>query len=100
MSLRGLKKLDREEGLTPDDIAGKFTFTVTGEDGAPMPERREVVNAADGSVDFGLIRFTLDDLNRKWEQMNPGDRSSGRGALGDLRVRCDREGNRTGRYER
>ena len=83
MSLRGLKKLDREEGLTPDDIAGKFTFTVTGEDGAPMPERREVVNAADGLVDFGLICFTLDDLNRKWEQMNPGGSQSDEQGLVD-----------------
>lgn len=31
---------------------------------APMPERTTAKNAADGSVDFGIIEFTLDDLNR------------------------------------
>ena len=29
-----------------------------------MPERTTAKNAADGSVDFGTIEFTLDDLNR------------------------------------
>ena len=36
-----------------------------------MPERTEVANAKDGSVDFGKIEFTLDDLNRKWAQEHP-----------------------------
>lgn len=63
-SLVGIKNLQVADGLTPADIAGKFTFTVTGEDGAPMPANASVHNDADGKVDFGKITFTLDDLNK------------------------------------
>ena len=64
-ALAGTKKLQAAEGLTPADIAGKFTFTVTADEaGAPMPERATATNDAAGNVDFGKIRFTLEDLNR------------------------------------
>ena len=63
--LTGTKKLQAAEGLTPADIAGKFTFTVTADEaGAPMPERATATNDAAGNVDFGKIHFTLEDLNR------------------------------------
>lgn len=63
-SLAGKKSLQVPDGLTPADITGKFTFTVTGEEGAPMPASTSVHNDADGKVDFGKITFTLDDLNK------------------------------------
>ena len=64
-ALAGTKKLQAAEGLTPADITGKFTFTVTADEaGAPMPEHTTVTNDAAGNVDFGKIHFTLDDLNR------------------------------------
>ena len=64
-ALAGTKKLQVAEGLTPADIAGKFTFTVTADEaGAPMPERATATNDAAGNVDFGKIHFTLEDLNR------------------------------------
>lgn len=64
-ALAGTKKLQADEGLTPADIAGKFTFTVTADEaGAPMPERTTATNDAAGNVDFGKIHFTLEDLNR------------------------------------
>ena len=64
-ALAGTKKLQAAEGLTPADIAGKFTFTVTADEaGAPMPEHTTVTNDAAGNVDFGKIHFTLEDLNR------------------------------------
>ena len=64
-ALTGIKKLQAAEGLTPADITGKFTFTVTAdESGAPMPERTTATNDAAGNVDFGKIHFTLEDLNR------------------------------------
>ena len=64
-TLTGTKKLQAAEGLTPADIAGKFTFTVTPDQaGAPMPEHATATNDAAGNVDFGKIHFTLDDLNR------------------------------------
>ena len=39
----------------------EFDFTITGEPGAPMPERTEVTNAK-GSFSFGKITFTLDNV--------------------------------------
>lgn len=63
-SLAGKKSLQVPDGLTPADITGKFTFTVTGEEGAPMPASTSVHNDADGKVDFGKITFTLDDFNK------------------------------------
>ena len=63
-SLVGKKNLLVPNGLTPADITGKFTFTVTGEEGAPMPANASVTNDAKGKVDFGKITFTLDDLNK------------------------------------
>ena len=63
-SLVGKKNLQVPDGLTPADITGKFTFTVTGEEGTPMPANASVTNDAKGKVDFGKITFTLDDLNK------------------------------------
>lgn len=40
---------------------GEFGFTITGEYGAPMPERTEVTNA-NGGFSFGKITFTLDNV--------------------------------------
>lgn len=63
-SLAGIKNLQVDDGLTPADIVSKFTFTVAGEEGAPMPANASVTNDAKGKVDFGKITFTLDDLNK------------------------------------
>lgn len=61
----GVKSLSHAEGLTPGNIKGKFTFTITAnEEGAPMPERVTTTNADKGSIDFGKIVFTLDALNK------------------------------------
>ena len=65
VGLSGVKMLQAAPGLAPASIEGKFTFTVTSDDAAaPMPERTTAKNEADGNVDFGTIKFTLDDLNR------------------------------------
>ena len=65
VGLSGVKMLQAAPGLEPASIEDKFTFTVTSDDAAaPMPERTTAKNEADGSVDFGTIKFTLDDLNR------------------------------------
>ncbi len=62
IGLTGTKSLSVDPGLEGTDIAGKFKFTVEGESGAPMPERTDTTNDANGNVDFGSITFTLDDL--------------------------------------
>lgn len=66
VSVTGVKRLSHAEGLTPNDITGKFTFTIkANEEGAPMPSGgATATNAADGSIDFGKIVFTLDALNK------------------------------------
>lgn len=66
VGLSGVKDLMKSDaGLTPASIEGKFTFTVTSDDAAaPMPEHTTATNDANGNVDFGNIKFTLDDLNK------------------------------------
>lgn len=62
IDLVGSKQLSVPEGLDGTDITGKFTFTIEGEAGAPMPTRTRTTNDANGNVDFGSIKFTLEDL--------------------------------------
>lgn len=65
VGLSGMKVLKSDAGLTPASIEGKFTFTVTSDDkAAPMPQKTTATNDANGNVDFGSIKFTLDDLNK------------------------------------
>lgn len=62
IGLAATKTLLVPDGLTgPGNIAGKFNFTVTGEDGAPMPEYPTATNDASGTVNFGNITFTLEN---------------------------------------
>ena len=63
VAITGSKTLSYEEGLTPDSIAGKFTFTLDAlTEGAPMPENTTAVNDAAGNVNFGRILFALSQL--------------------------------------
>ena len=98
-ALAGTKKLKAAEGLTPADITGKFTFTVTADEaGAPMPEHTTVTNDAAGNVDFGKIHFTLDDLNRALGVTTDasGDASSDAEANADeVEVDADASGDET-----
>lgn len=61
--LNGEKVLVTESGNNAPDIAGKYTFTITGSDGAPMPANTSVQNDASGTVTFGRVVFEMDDLN-------------------------------------
>ena len=64
VNVTGSKTLNYAEGLTPNDIAGKFTFTLEAVTlGAPMPKNTTATNDAAGNVDFGNITFDLDLLN-------------------------------------
>ena len=61
MDIKGSKVLNYEKGLTPDGIAGKFTFTLEAvTQGAPMPNNTTAKNDTNGNVDFGNITFDLD----------------------------------------
>ena len=60
MDIKGSKVLNYAEGLTPNDIAGKFTFTLEAvTKDAPMPNNTTAKNDAAGNVDFGNITFDL-----------------------------------------
>ena len=63
VNVTGRKTLSPAEGLIPNDITGKFTFTITAlTDGAPMPENTTAENDAAGNVNFGKTTFKLSDL--------------------------------------
>lgn len=63
VNVTGSKTLYRAEGLNPNDITGKFTFTLEAVTlGAPMPKNTTAKNDAAGNVDFGNITFDLDLL--------------------------------------
>ena len=63
VNVTGSKTLSHAEGLTPNDITGKFTFTITAlTDGAPMPDNKTAKNDAAGNVNFGKTTFKLSDL--------------------------------------
>lgn len=65
VGLSGVKILKAGKGLTPGPIKGKFTFTVTSDNqAAPMPQKTTATNDDNGNVDFGTIKFSLDDLNK------------------------------------
>lgn len=58
----GQKKVEAATGLTPKDITGQFTFTLTADEGTPMPETTSVKNDAQGNIAFGEMEFTQDLL--------------------------------------
>ena len=66
MDIEGRKTLSPAKGLTPNDITGKFTFTITAlTDGAPMPNSTTATNDEAGNVDFGNITFDLGLLEKE-----------------------------------
>ncbi|MGI6032769.1 MAG: Spy0128 family protein [Coriobacteriales bacterium] len=74
VQLNGSKRLTADEGLNPPDIDGKFTFTVTGSDGAPMPQQTTVTNS-EGSVDFGTIHYTMANVFGSSHADNPSGKT-------------------------
>lgn len=67
LAVGGAKVLKVESGETAPDIAGKYTFTLTGSKGAPMPEGakggvKTATNGASGSVDLGTISYTMESV--------------------------------------
>lgn len=62
LAVAGIKKLDMAEGLTGPDITGKYTFTLTGSEGAPMPDKAEATNDSAGNVTFGTIEYTIENV--------------------------------------
>ena len=62
ISLNGTKVLDVKSGNKVPDIAGKYTFTLTGSEGAPMPAKTTATNDAAGNISFGEITYTMENV--------------------------------------
>lgn len=65
IQLSGTKRIVVKSGdhaPTPTDIEGKYTFTLTGSEGAPMPDKTEAKNDASGTIDFGKITYTMKNV--------------------------------------
>ena len=61
VAISGQKVLTMLSGDKIPDIANKYTFKLTGSDGAPMPANDTAKNAADGTIAFGDIIYTMDN---------------------------------------
>lgn len=62
VSLAGNKILSVTSGNNAPDITSAYTFTLTGSEGAPMPAKTTATNDASGTVDFGSIEFTMQNV--------------------------------------
>ena len=62
LNINGTKTLDVQSGNNAPSIEGKYTFTLTGSEGAPMPATTEVHNDDAGNVAFGDITFTMENV--------------------------------------
>ena len=62
ITLNGTKVLDVRSGNKVPDIAGKYTFELTGSEGAPMPAKTTATNDASGNISFGEIAYTMENV--------------------------------------
>lgn len=62
LNINGTKTLDIQSGNNAPSIEGKYTFTLIGSEGAPMPATTEAHNDASGNVTFGDITFTMENV--------------------------------------
>lgn len=62
IALNGTKVLDVKSGNKAPDIAGKYTFELSGSEGAPMPAKTTATNDAAGNISFGEITYTMENV--------------------------------------
>lgn len=62
IAINGTKVLDVKSGNKVPDIAGKYTFELTGSEGAPMPAKTTATNDAAGNISFGEITYTMENV--------------------------------------
>lgn len=62
IAINGTKVLDVTSGDKAPDIAGKYTFTLTGSEGAPMPAKTTATNDDAGNISFGEITYTMENV--------------------------------------
>lgn len=62
ITINGHKQYEVASGDNEPDITGEYTFTITGSEGAPMPERTKETNDDAGNVNFGAITYTMENV--------------------------------------
>ena len=62
VTVKGEKRYEVASGNRPPNIANKFSFELTGSEGAPLPEKTTTANDAAGNVDFGAIHYTMENV--------------------------------------
>ncbi len=78
VTLSGAKEISAAEGLNPPtlaSVAGKFTFTLSADEGTPMPESTTTTNGKTGSVAFGEITYLSSDMEGATESEDQTTRS-------------------------
>lgn len=80
LNINGTKTLKVESGDNAPDIEGKYTFTLTGSEGAPMPATTEAHNDAAGNVTFGDITFTMENVFGNTGSQDAATNAEGDGA--------------------
>ena len=83
VNVAGTKTLEVESGNNAPDIAGKYTFTLTGSEGAPMPEKTTATNDAAGNVNFGDVTFTMENVFGGEATEDAGDTATDQGPTAD-----------------
>lgn len=73
INMSGTKQLLVASGDHAPDITGKYTFTLTGSEGAPMPDKKETTNDAAGNINFGDITFTMENVFGKTVKLTDSD---------------------------
>jgi pilin isopeptide linkage protein len=92
VDVTGKKVLAYADGLTPNDITGKFTFTISSSDpAAPMPTVATTTNDANGNVIFGAIEFSLEDLNRALGEVATAEPAANADAAANAALASDAE---------
>lgn len=62
INLKGNKVISAREGLNPPALTGgEYQFTITGSEGAPLPQTTTVSNAG-SNVSFGPITYTMENV--------------------------------------
>ena len=80
LNINGTKTLDVQSGNNAPSIESKYTFTLTGSEGAPMPATTEVHNDDAGNVAFGDITFTMENVFGNTGSQDAATNAEGDGA--------------------
>lgn len=62
MNIVGLEQLHVQSGDNPPAIQGRYTYTIAGSQGAPMPAQTTAISDESGTVNFGDITYTMHNV--------------------------------------